>query len=51
VLGLEPSGGGLHSEPHLPPRFGDVCVSGLRGPWGTVDVEAEAGARPAAVTY
>lgn len=49
VLGLEPFGVGLHSEPHLPPRFGDVRVSGLRGPWGAVDVEAEAGRSNVAV--
>jgi glycogen debranching enzyme len=42
VLGLEPDGELLRSDPVLPGRIGRVELSGLPGRWGRVDVAADA---------
>jgi hypothetical protein len=42
VLGLEPVGAILRSDPVLPSSIGHLSLRGIPGSWGTVDVTAEA---------
>jgi glycogen debranching enzyme len=47
VLGLEPDGDELTSDPVLPDGIEDLALRGIPGRWGRADVAAEATAAPA----
>jgi glycogen debranching enzyme len=42
LLGLEPNGDRLASDPALPPWVGSLAIRGIPGRWGLADVVAEA---------
>jgi glycogen debranching enzyme len=42
ILGLEPDGDGLTSDPVLPNGIRELALSGIPGRWGRADVVAEA---------
>jgi glycogen debranching enzyme len=46
ILGLEPSGDRLVSDPVLPEWIGSLAIRGIPGRWGRADVAAEAPASP-----
>jgi hypothetical protein len=48
ILGLEPRGDRLASDPALPPWVGSLAFRGIPGRWGRADVVAEA---PAPLSY
>jgi glycogen debranching enzyme len=41
VLGLEPEGDSLSSDPHMPSLFGRLSLGGIPGRWGQADVGGE----------
>jgi glycogen debranching enzyme len=42
LLGLEPAGDALRSDPWLPPEIGRIELSGIRGRWGRADASSDA---------
>jgi glycogen debranching enzyme len=42
ILGLQPHGDRLSSDPVLPPHVASLALRGIRGPWGRVEVRAGA---------
>jgi hypothetical protein len=38
LLGLEPDGDELHSEPHFPENIGRLELASIPGRWGRIDV-------------
>ena len=46
VLGLEPDGDELWSNPHLPALIGKLTLSGIPGRWGQAEVEGTSNAAP-----
>jgi hypothetical protein len=46
ILGLDPHGDRLVSDPALPEWVGSLAVRGIPGRWGRADVVAEAPAPP-----
>jgi glycogen debranching enzyme len=37
LLGLEPDGDQLHTDPHMPGALGRIALRGIPGRWGRVD--------------
>jgi hypothetical protein len=48
VLGLEPDGDELRSDPHLPALIGRLSLAGIPGRWGEVDASGTREAAPSA---
>jgi hypothetical protein len=38
MLGLEPDGDELHSDPHFPEHIGRLDVKSIPGRWGRIDI-------------
>lgn len=41
LLGLEPAGDALGSDPWLPPQIGRIALDGVRGSWGRADAASD----------
>ena len=48
LLGLEPRGDALESDPHLPNMIQQLSLTGIPGRWGLADTEGESEAAPSA---